>query len=165
MDDDQFASLFHLYNAFICRVIYHIVRNQQDMEDVAASAWQRAWEALPTLQDRSSFKSWLTTIAKHEAIDHVRKKNRKQEDRNEEDEGPVDPINIEEEVAIAIAFEEAMEAALERMRPEQRKCFHYHLQGWTIKAIAKRLGLTKGTVGTYISNAYRILHEELRKRL
>src|SRR5262249_5649222 len=109
--------------------------------------------------------SYLTTIAKREALDHIRRKSRKPEDSDEEIDGLVDQRDFAKEIEIAIVFEEAREAALERMRPEQVKCFLCHLQRWTNKNIAERLDLTEGTVRTYISSAYKILYEELCKRL
>src|SRR5215472_13698641 len=93
-DGDAFSVLFQRYNPFICRIISHIVRNQQDMEDVAGSAWEKAWKNLSTLRDRSSFKSYLTTIGKREAIDHIRRKGRKQEDSDEEIDELVDQRNV-----------------------------------------------------------------------
>ena len=164
-DGDTFSVLFHRYNSFICRIISHIVHNKQDMEDIAESTWEKAWKNLSTLRDRSSFKSYLTTIGKREALDHIRRKARKQEDSNKEIDGVVDQRSVEEEIEMAILFEGAMGAAMGKMRPEQVKCFHYHLQGCTSEAIAARLALTEGTVRTYISNAKKILYKELCKRL
>ena len=163
-DGDAFYHLFQRYHRLICRIIYPIVRNRQDMEDVAGTTWVKAWEKLPTLRDRSSFKSWLTTIAKNTARDHLRRDHWREEGSNEEDEELVDPVNFEDERMTQIVLEEVMQAGFKRMRPKQRKCFIYGIQGWTFEDIAKRLNLDEHTVKTYISNSYRILREELRKR-
>jgi RNA polymerase sigma-70 factor (ECF subfamily) len=135
------------------------------MEDVAGSTWKKAWERLSTLGDASHFKSWLATIARNEALDHLRRKSRREEGRNGEGEELVSLENIEDQVITKIALGEAQRAAFKRMRPKQRKCFIYHIRGSTIENIAKRLSLTEDTVKTYIRSAYRILHEEFRKRL
>jgi RNA polymerase sigma-70 factor (ECF subfamily) len=183
-DRDAFTLLFHRHDPFIRRVILHIVRNQQDMEDVAVSTWIKVWDKLSTLRDGSKFRPWLTKIARNKVRDHLRGKCgrdpclrhgqelREEGSSDEEDEKLVDPEDIEDRVATAIAFEGAWEVALKKMRPEQKKCLIFHLQGWKIEAIVERLGLTmtkprltEGTVRTYISEAYRILHEEFRKRL
>lgn len=176
-DLDAFRLLFQRYDLSICRVILHIVRNPEDMQDVAAWTWQKAWSTLSTLRDRSKFKPWLYKIAGNTARDHLREKGRRgppsQHGRESDEEGEInekaeqiaDPEKLEDWPMMAEAFEEALVAALRRMRPEQQKCLAHHLQGMEPGAIAQQLGLTEGTVRTYISNAYRILREELRKRL
>jgi RNA polymerase sigma-70 factor (ECF subfamily) len=164
-DGDAFSLLFHRYNPFISRILYHIVRNQQDMEDLTISTWTKAWQSLERLKDGSKFKPWLTEIARNEALDYLRRKRRRGDGMSEEDEDPIDPSeNIEDRVTTAIVFEDAMEATLARIGREQRKCFIYHMQGETNKAIVERLDLTEGTVKTYICNAKKILREEFRKR-
>jgi RNA polymerase sigma-70 factor (ECF subfamily) len=163
-DGDAFDLLFQRYHRFICGIIYPIVRNQQDTEDIAGSTWKKAWETLSTLRDGSSFKYWLTTIAKNAARDHLRR-DRWRNGRDEEEEELVDPEDIEGQVTTQIVFEEAQKAAFKKMRPVQRKCFTYRIQGWTIEDVAKQLNLAEGSVRTYVSDAYRILRSEFRKRL
>jgi RNA polymerase sigma-70 factor (ECF subfamily) len=134
------------------------------MEDVAGSTWKKAWEKHSTLRDRSHFKSWLGTIARNEALDHLRRNRWREEGGNEEGEEPISPENTEDQVITMIVYEEAQRAAFKRMKPKQKKCFIYQIRGWTIEDIAKRLSLTEDTVKIYIRSARRILREELRKR-
>jgi RNA polymerase sigma-70 factor (ECF subfamily) len=135
------------------------------MEDLAISTWTKAWKSLTQLEDGSKFKPWLREIARNEALDYLRRRRRRGEGMSEEDEDPIDPKdNPEDIVTTAIVFEEAMDAALAKMGAEQRKCFIYHFQGETNKAIAERLDLTEGTVKTYICNSKKILRKEYRER-
>ena len=164
-DGEAFSHLFHRYHRLVCKIIYPIVRNQQDMEDVAGSTWKKVWETLSTLRDRSRFKPWLTTIAKNTARDHLRRDRWRNEGSNEEDEELVGPEDIEDQIITQIEFEEAQEAAFKKMGYKRRMCFTYRIQGWTVKDIAKELHLAEGTVRTYICDAYQIIREELHKRL
>lgn len=174
-DEDAFALLFQRHDPFIRRVILHIVCNQEDMQDIASCTWIKVWRTLSTLRDGSCFKPWLRQIAVNTTRDHLREKSRKdsclqhgqrshKEGEIDEDEQLVDPENLEDQVMIAIAFEEALEVTLKKTRPEQAKCLISHLQGEKIETIAQRLALTEGTVSSYISSARRILLEEFRRR-
>ena len=169
-NEDAFVLLFQRHNLRICRFIFHIVPNQQDMEDIAGRTWEKAWRNLRTLEDRSKFKSWLTTTARHTALDYLRAHQKDIRIQREENSSTQENENISagettEELAITVlAFEDAWEATLKRMRSEQTKCFILRFQGLRIEEIAKQLNLAQGTVSTYICGAKRYLREEFDKR-
>jgi RNA polymerase sigma-70 factor (ECF subfamily) len=135
------------------------------MEDIAGSTWEKVEKTHSTLRDVSRFKPWLVRIAKNTAFDHLRRDRWRGGSSNEEDGELVNPENFEDQIITQIEYEEAQEAAFKKMRPVQRKCFTYRIQGWTVEDIAKRLNLAEGSVKTYISDAYKKIRSEFRERL
>lgn len=49
-----------------------LCRNEADAEDLVADAVAAAWEALPTLEERSSFRGWIFRILNNRFLSEVR---------------------------------------------------------------------------------------------
>jgi RNA polymerase sigma-70 factor (ECF subfamily) len=69
-----FEAIVTRYFAALLRFIYSRVRSMQDAEDLCQETFLRAFRALHTFDDRSSFKTWLFSIAFHETVSFLRKK-------------------------------------------------------------------------------------------
>ena len=61
--EDAFTRLFHKYNAPICKHILQLVRNHEEMQDLAQITFWKAFRNIATLKGGSHFKSWLYQIA------------------------------------------------------------------------------------------------------
>ena len=48
--------------------------SQEDAEDLTQIVWQRAFAALPSLEERSRFRAWLFTILRREFLHWLREK-------------------------------------------------------------------------------------------
>jgi RNA polymerase sigma-70 factor (ECF subfamily) len=64
------------YNQRLYRVVRSILGNAADVEDVVQEAWVQAYRALGQFEGRSSFATWLTKIAVHEALARARRSMR-----------------------------------------------------------------------------------------
>ena len=69
-----FEAIVSRYTGPLMHFIYSRVRSQQDAEDLCQETFLRAFRALHTFDDRSSFKTWLYSIAFHETVSFLRKK-------------------------------------------------------------------------------------------
>lgn len=56
--------------------IYRLVTHRQDTEDLLQETWIKAFKAIETFQGKSSFKTWVFTIATNLAKDNFRAKDR-----------------------------------------------------------------------------------------
>jgi RNA polymerase sigma-70 factor, ECF subfamily len=78
-DLSAFSQLISMYEARVFRLARHIVRNQEDAEDVLQNAFLKAFTALESFQENSKFYTWLVRITVNEALMKLRKRKRKKE--------------------------------------------------------------------------------------
>jgi RNA polymerase sigma-70 factor (ECF subfamily) len=64
------------YNRRLYRVVWAIVKDDQEAEDVMQEAYVRAYEHLTQFAGRSRFSTWLTRIAVHESLSRIKYRNR-----------------------------------------------------------------------------------------
>jgi RNA polymerase sigma-70 factor (ECF subfamily) len=69
-----FESIVARYSAPLLRFICSRVHSMQDAEDLCQETFLKAFRSLNTFDDRSSFKTWLFSIAYHETVSFLRKK-------------------------------------------------------------------------------------------
>lgn len=77
-NDQAFRLLIEKYRNYLFKVVYSVVRNEKDAEDVTQEAFIKIYYALPKYQNQG-FKTWMTRIAMNTAIDLKRKHARQKE--------------------------------------------------------------------------------------
>jgi RNA polymerase sigma-70 factor (ECF subfamily) len=131
-----------------------------DVEDLTARTFEKAWRARHRYQrDVAGFTTWLLTIARNVAIDHVRARQRYE---------PLDvaaavPSSAETPEQLAVQHSEAqrLAALLGTLPPRQRELIAMKYGAdMTNRAIARATGLSESNVGTILHRAV----ESLRGR-
>ncbi len=75
-DEDAFRVIYRAVQPGLLRYLRAFVGD--DAEDVASEAWLQIARDLPTFRgDSSGFRGWAVTIARHRALDHVRRERRR----------------------------------------------------------------------------------------
>jgi len=69
-----FEHIVDRYSVSLIRFIYGRVQCMQDAEDICQETFLKAYRSLHTYDLRSSFKTWLFSIAYHEVVSFLRKK-------------------------------------------------------------------------------------------
>lgn len=72
-DIGAYEQLMRRHNQRLYRMARSIVRNETEAEDIVQEAFVRAYAALSKFEGRSSFATWVTRIAYHEALRSRRK--------------------------------------------------------------------------------------------
>lgn len=161
--EDAFTRLFHKYNAPICKHLLHLVRNHEEMQDLAQITFWKAFRNIATLKDGSHFKSWLYQIATNTARDHLRTEQRRPWLSDTSTLPEVDLLmwdaEFEEQVCMAEAFEEALRQTLQKLSHTQGACLLLHGQGLETHQVAAQLQLKEVVVKKYTSKAYQVLRE------
>lgn len=75
-DQDAFGTLIEKYSGLVTGVAYSILGDFDRSEDAGQEAFLEAWKKRDTLHDPTKFGSWLCSIARHRALDLVRKRAR-----------------------------------------------------------------------------------------
>lgn len=75
-NDDQkaFAELMIRYRKPVFHMIYKMVRNNDDAEDLTIEAFAKAFKNLSKFNPEYTFSTWLFRIATNNCIDFIRKK-------------------------------------------------------------------------------------------
>ncbi|WP_026342466.1 RNA polymerase sigma factor [Paenibacillus fonticola] len=68
------------YSAYIYRIAYSVLREAKEAEDASQEIFLQVYKSLPGYR-YEGFKTWLTRIAVHKAIDLKRKRDRRKEEQ------------------------------------------------------------------------------------
>lgn len=73
---DDFAEIVRRHQSHVFAILYRYERDAQRLEDLAQETFFKAWRALAQFDGRAPFQHWLSRIAVHVALDHLRKQKR-----------------------------------------------------------------------------------------
>lgn len=76
-DETAYRQLLENYRGAIFNLLFKMVRNKEETEDLVQEAFIKAFKALPSFNEEYAFSTWLYKIAINNCIDHMRKKRLK----------------------------------------------------------------------------------------
>lgn len=76
-DAAAYRGLVERYQGRIYNIVFGMVRNQEDAEDLAQDAFVKAFRKIDTFRLESKFYTWLCRIAVNTTLDHLRKRARR----------------------------------------------------------------------------------------
>lgn len=169
-DTKDIGELYRKHYDLVCRAVSRVTRDEGLVEEIAHDLFSYLPEKLDQYGGRSSFRTWLYSVAKNHAIDYM-----KGERKHREAERFVDILGVicsrdvfgnyvegyeelecggdnpEEELAYKMRLRRLNEA-IQRLEPYQRKVLELSLEGLEMKEIAKILGISERAA---ISTSYR----------
>jgi RNA polymerase sigma factor (sigma-70 family) len=92
-NQEAFRELINRYSNLLYKIVFGIVRNQKDAEDLTQEAFIQIYQSLSSYQNQG-FKTWMVRIASNKAIDFKRKQLRNKEELTDQIEEGID-LNIE----------------------------------------------------------------------
>lgn len=154
-DGAALACLYDRHAAAVMGLALRIIHDRATAEEAVQETFWRVWCHAGTFQaGRTSFRSWLFTIARRLAIDTLRRRQvRPQPPRNEIEvrqmNGRFDPQTSVPEAALLEIRREQIRAAITELPPEQLNVIELaYFQGLTRQEIAQATGIPLGTVHT-----------------
>lgn len=79
-DNAAFITLIKAHDTSLRKMVAGVLLKQDAVDDVLQEAYVKAYRALPTFKQTSSFKTWIFRIAYNTAIDELRRSKRDQHD-------------------------------------------------------------------------------------
>jgi RNA polymerase sigma-70 factor, ECF subfamily len=73
-DPDAIGTILSRYQNRLYRFLLRIVRDPATAEDLFQQTWLRIMERIGQYDARSNFETWMFTVARNLAIDHLRRK-------------------------------------------------------------------------------------------
>lgn len=78
-DVEAFAELVGLFETRVFHFVLRMVRHAHDAEDVTQETFLKAWKHLHRFRAGNAFATWLFTIARRTALNHIRSRRPTQE--------------------------------------------------------------------------------------
>jgi RNA polymerase sigma-70 factor, ECF subfamily len=150
-DEAAMAELYDRFSAVVFSAALRVLSEASQAEDVLQEVFLQLWRN-PSAFDanRGSMAAWLAVIARHRAIDHLRR--RRPETDFEEVVLSVDP-GLDNQAARSEAIGR-IRGVMENMSDEQRSAVEMaFFEGLTHTEIAEKTGEPLGTIKTRIRSA------------
>lgn len=173
-DNSGFHALMSKYERLVYRVIWKVVRHDEDARDLLQETFLRLWRNTEKLREDVELSPWLLRCATNLAIDHLRKHKPgrvvsmvvKSDDGDEVTMEPADKADDPRVAARRKEIEERVREAIEELPKRQRMAMHLRgLQDLSLKEIAKILACEERTVGTTLFAARKKLIQRLKPLL
>ena len=141
---DVFAELVRRHQTRVFAILHRYERDAHRVEDLAQETFLKAWRALPQFDGRAPFEHWISKIATHTALDHLRRGQRRQNEvsLSELGEDALDWLRSEEKDGPeARSAAEILELAMHELSPLDRVVITMQeIEGRSIKEIAEAIG-------------------------
>jgi RNA polymerase sigma-70 factor (ECF subfamily) len=172
-DPAAFGELVDRHRSAVYRTVLAALRSHADAEDAAQDTFLLAFRRLASFRGDASFKTWLLTIAWHQAINRRRSLTRIWRRMVEPTEGEEAEAFVSigasgptpEQAAAGAQMRRAIEAAIRRLSPALRDTLLLAQSGdHTYEEIGAMLRAPVGTIKWRVSEARRKVRQALQER-
>ncbi|MBK0377822.1 RNA polymerase sigma factor [Mucilaginibacter segetis] len=153
-------ALYDMYSASLFGVISRIITDTAIAEDVLQETFVKIWHSFSSYSsDKGRLFTWMVNIARNLAIDKVRSKDFKNQNKNQELENNVTFID-EQRNTIYKPELLGIRDLVSTLKPEQKSILDLvYFKGYTHVEAAEELGIPLGTIKTRL----RMAIQQLRK--
>lgn len=154
-DELAFRELVERYQNKVFSIIYGILRNRNDAEDIAQQVFTKVYASIGNFDSRSSLLTWIYKITVNECYDYLRKKRvRKlvyESDINEEDTRLMENSEVTQDrgvpADVRLAQRDLLLKILEKISDEDRTLILLkEVEGHSVEELANRTGMNENTV-------------------
>lgn len=155
-DQTAYRGLVEKYQGRVYSMVYGMVRNREDARDITQDAFVKAYRNLAGFRLESSFYTWLYRIAMNLAIDHTRKRKRREVSgfdetiASKDGDGAIDQIHHEESPSKALERKQLLARIMDSMQKlseDQREVILLReVEGLSYKEISDVMEIPEGTV-------------------
>ncbi|HTR82690.1 MAG TPA: sigma-70 family RNA polymerase sigma factor [Bacteroidota bacterium] len=173
-DQNAYRALMKKYHDPICNLLYRMVHEKDEVEDLAQEAFIKAFQSLSSFNEEFAFSTWLFKIATNNCIDYIRKRKLQtfsidkpiaSSDSDFSFEIPDSSYEPDREL-IARQRTKLLDQAIKDLPPKYRTVILMrHSEEKDYAEIAKVLRLPIGTVKAHIFRAREMLYKSLRKKI
>ena len=170
-DQRAFREFVERYKKKVYYLALDMAGNPVDAEDISQEVFLKVFRSFATFRKGAKLGSWLYRVTYNASIDHLRRKafvpepvgdevleSRSRDDAGLPHGGAADPAAAVE----ASQLQARIARALEKVSPQEKAVFLLrHYDDFMLKDIAAALGLSIGSVKSYLFRAVRKLQKEL----
>lgn len=153
-------ALYDMYSASLFGVILRIVNDDAIAEDVLQETFVKIWNSFSSYStDKGRLFTWMVNIARNLAIDKVRSKDFRNQNKNQDIENTVSVIDEQQSTTYKPELL-GIKDLVATLRPEQKSILDLvYFKGYTHVEAADELGIPLGTVKTRLRMAIQALRK------
>ncbi|MGD6777410.1 RNA polymerase sigma factor SigW [Sutcliffiella horikoshii] len=170
-DQDAFAEIVELFKDKIYQLVYRMIGNSHEAEDIAQEAFIRAYININSFDVNRKFSTWLYRIATNLTIDRIRKK--KPDYYLDAEVAGTEGLTMYSQVAADISLPEEEVETMELQGEIQRQILKLpdkyrsvivlkYIDELSLIEISEILEIPVGTVKTRIHRGREALRQQLR---
>ena len=154
-DEIAFKEMVDRFQAKVFSIIYGILRNHNDAEDIAQQVFSKTYFAIRSFDSRSSLLTWIYRITVNECYDYLRKKRvRKlvyESDFSEEDaqrmQNSESAVGQEPAVDTQLARKDLVVKLLAKLSNEDRSLLLLkEVEGHSVEELSQMTGMNENTI-------------------
>ena len=171
-DEDAFGIIMRRYENSLYGLIYKMVRNHEETQDLVQEAFIKSYNALESFNKQYSFSTWLFKIASNNCIDHLRKRRLQTTSIDvpiQTDEGSIsqelpDNSYSPEKDSLRNEMFESIDSIIEELPKKYKQVIILrHKEDKSYEEIAQSLDIPIGTVKARIFRARELLKKSIIK--
>lgn len=163
-DQQAFAYLYDNYSKALFGIIYNIVGNTEEAEDILQTVFLKIWNGFSMYnKEKGRLYTWMLNITRNSAIDYIRSKQNKINSKNLNSDNIVNEIDKEHSSNVNYDHIGLKNVLSELKEDHQTIIDMAYYKGYTQDEIAKELKLPLGTVKTKVRQAIIKLREVINK--
>lgn len=170
-DIEAFEDIVALYETKVCGIIYQIVRNQNEVEDIAQEVFIKVFKNINKFEEKSSLYTWIYRITVNMCIDTMKKRksvvyiDEKLETGDGEIERQFESDQKTDEIYEKKELKDIIKKCIEELPEKQRMMIILRdIKGFSYEEISSFTKTNIGTVKSQINRARLKLKELLEKK-
>jgi len=161
-DKDAFSELVNRYKEQIYFLVYRMTNNHADADDLSQESFIRAYKAIATFREKSSFFTWLYRIAINVTFNHLKKFSKNQPFELDKNISIENSPDSPEKIAEQHQLHEEITKAVDSLTVKEKAVVELAImEGLPHKQIAQILGCREKTVSWRLFQARKKLKEKL----
>jgi RNA polymerase sigma-70 factor (ECF subfamily) len=165
-DAEAFKHLVEMNQRLVSHIVFRMVDNETDREDVCQEVFMRVYRSLGSFQFRSKLSTWIARIAHNTCGNYLEKRRIPLYDDLRPEGQSIDSYagdgELPDEYAERQETQVRLRKEIEQLPIQYRTIVTlYHLDEMTYREIGDVMELPEGTVKSYLFRARRMLKERL----
>lgn len=165
-----FEILMRRYNQRLYRIQRSYIRDEEAVKDVLQLTYLKAYEKLAQFRGDSKFSTWITRIAIHEALKHLKERRRytNLHALNEKsiDEAIVNHKKNPEDRAIENEFKNMLEASVNQLPAKYRTVYIMReVEQISTRDTAECLDISESNVKVRLHRAKQMIKDDLERKV
>jgi RNA polymerase sigma-70 factor, ECF subfamily len=154
-DEVAFREIVERYQSKVFSIIHGIVRQRNDVEDIAQQVFAKVYFSLRNFDFRSSLITWIYKITVNECFDYLRKKKVRRlvyesdlsEDEVRRVENTEPPVDRQAPADVSLARHDYVLKLLARVSEEERNLLMLkEVEGHSVEELAEMTGMNENTI-------------------
>jgi RNA polymerase sigma-70 factor (ECF subfamily) len=163
-DQTAFELLFRFYYPGLVVFVSQIISDRDEAEEIVQDFFVNVWSARKSIHQSSSLKSYFFVSVKNRAFNYLKKEQIREKTLHQLKEIVEKDMLFQPDLFVESELQQQIANAMEKLPARTREIFMMsRFKGISNDEIATQLELSKRTVETQISNALKILREDLKE--